>query len=395
MNALRLLTAIILFSLLNNHAFSQQKLQVNEGDKLSQSNLSRIKTIDGEQRRSAQVVIQSSVQLRYTVMDLPIAQEDISSGVDRYGIYTDTIYFYVNEIDSKRVISIFAKDYPMESVSLNMMPEVTYNFLIIEPEGVVEVVDGETYESLIDKGTKAIQDTQYDLAVVIFDRALKKDSTDVALANISLAQYHQGSMSSQTFYKNAIENANRALQINAKNYLANLVIGKALKQIEDFRFTRYSKDNYIKIAQYLNCAAELEPDKFSDYADLGDVYVKIFDSEIKEIIAKLPRSEKDTYTIMAEMHYYGNILGIGQLIKGYEKQEMSDVVKESLLLAAKNYEKALTIDQTAGVLFALGRTYERLREYPKSLTCYEKAEKLGNTKASSRIQIITDYLKSL
>lgn len=219
-----------LFTFISLLSSAQQRVDVIDSGSKSDGSGYTTKEVNGEMRASALVVIQSTAKLNYSVMGVTITNEEMKRSVDSDGIYTDTLYFYVNDFDSRRKLMLFAQGFPSETIDLNMKPNTTYSYMVIAPNNGADVVEEvvESYESLMLQGKMAVDNEQFEYAEKIFDRALQIKESDEVFAYIALSQYRQANtLNKKHFYPTTIENSKKAIALNSENYIANVVCGAA------------------------------------------------------------------------------------------------------------------------------------------------------------------------
>lgn len=244
---------VVIFTFLSTSIFAQYRLDIIDGGVIEGGNDYRRKEVNFEERGSAIVVIQSTTALSYELVPKDaIPDEDISSIVDSDGIYVDSIYFFVNDMDSRVRLTIYAKGYPSELLELNMMESNTYNYMVMEPEGASTEVEEsadveESAESLITVGDLALSSSQYPYAEEVYGRALTYAETPEIYAKLALAHYRQaGVYSGRSHYPKAIEFAGKALDLDPDNYIANIVMGLSLRYQASYKYRSITRDSNYK-----------------------------------------------------------------------------------------------------------------------------------------------------
>lgn len=222
---MRIFLTVILTLLCYITTSAQQKIEIIDDGSKNESGDYTQKEINGEMRSSALVIIQSTVKLNYTVMGIAIAEEDLKHSINRDGIYVDTIYFYVNDFDSRRRLMIYAEGYPSEEISLNMIPNNSYSYMVIGPNVIDEPVEEEEVDvdKLITQAKLALEQFNYEYAELLYTKILKSKESDDIYANLANSQYQQANINKESLYDKAIVNADKALALNPNNYLANLI----------------------------------------------------------------------------------------------------------------------------------------------------------------------------
>ncbi|MFI3262360.1 MAG: hypothetical protein R3Y26_05580 [Rikenellaceae bacterium] len=211
-------------------SFAQQRIDVVDGGFTDGESGYTTVEVNNQIKSSAFVVIQSTEKLSYTISGVVITDEEMKRSVDGDGIYVDTLCFYVNEVDSKRRLTLFAKGFPSEMIELNMLPKTTYTYMVIVPDSGTEIEEeeAESYEGIMAQGVVAFNSGKFDYAEKIFERACQIKESDEAFGYLSLSQYRQANiLNKKYFYPKAIEASEKALKLNSENYLANVVLGAA------------------------------------------------------------------------------------------------------------------------------------------------------------------------
>ncbi|MFI3282153.1 MAG: hypothetical protein SNG10_01320 [Rikenellaceae bacterium] len=270
---MRVFLSFLFIIISNVSILAQQRIDIVNGGTSNSKDEYATKIINGEERTSAMVVIQSNTKLKYSIMDVVIPEEDIHHSVDDNYIYVDSINIYVTPFDSKRRISIFAQNHPSEIIDVNMTSSTTYNYMVIAPNNdTTEIVeeDVESYDRLISQGRAAMNEGMYEYAESIFERAAMKSQTDEVYALLAFSQLKQASFSKRTPYDNAIYSASKALALNKSNYLANIAMGAAISDrgIYKHKLSTLSSVSmklqkaqkqaaYEEVIQYMKTAIEL------------------------------------------------------------------------------------------------------------------------------------------
>lgn len=307
----RLTTFLFLICALSSYA--QQRINVLKNDETLGGNIYPIKNINGEDRIASLVAITSSVKLSYKVMSILIPDErmnyiDLKSAVDADGLFLDMLYFYTNVNTSKQKLVLYADGYPNEAIELNLQSKTTYNFMVIEPEGGVTYIDesSETYNGLVNQGINALKSKNYEYAEKLFQRATTKDTTDIVLSYLALSQYYQAHpLYRKSFYSKAIKNATEALELNNSNFLANLILGVALKN----RYTSYSYAPFMGERRSLFFSTSNK---------------EVFDAVISKILTPLQKAlsliDDQSYIKVDDINLYKEIDKINSYIKDAEKE---------------------------------------------------------------------------
>ncbi|MFI3292100.1 MAG: hypothetical protein SNG27_01635 [Rikenellaceae bacterium] len=168
----RVLFPIILFCCCINTTSAQQ-LEL-DGGKVDKSVSTKTNADDVA---STRVIFYSNIKVNYKV-NMGIAQEDIVSGVYN-GMMVDTLYFFLNEMDCKRIIDVSAEGFMPASIEIIWMPKATYKYTVIDPSS-----GGSEYSHLLDSGNKASAEHKYEIAAGFYKQAMSAEGAPSDLSTV-------------------------------------------------------------------------------------------------------------------------------------------------------------------------------------------------------------------
>lgn len=140
---------------------AQKKLEA-EGGKEEKSVSIKMK----DNKPSSRIIIESTYPLVYKSNMGDVSVENIARGVAN-GINVDTIYFYLNADDNKRVITISSDGYSSVKLNVQLLPKETYRYLVFDPN------EKYTYQGNYDKGVEFFVMGNYVEALKSFTNAQK------------------------------------------------------------------------------------------------------------------------------------------------------------------------------------------------------------------------------